>query len=285
MFTLSPSGLLTNVNLDYERYGDSDPTFISRYLIFSGLLDAYKHHHNAAKLKVLDAGGSGSILADFSDADVTILDILPNKYKAKQYVRGNVLTMPFSSESFDVVVSSDVLEHIDEKDRPLFLKECARVSKDLVLIAAPFNLDGVRPAEISANEFYKKMTGANHPWLMEHLAAELPNLRDAIHTLEYTGLNSGFFTHTALDNWQLVTRTGFLLSIHKQYPEFTNKIKQLNSYYLKNLMAKDFSKNGYRTFVIASKRHEVDIQSVKDIANPLNGEIYTMMTDAILELI
>lgn len=285
MFTLSPSGLLPNNRFDFSRFGDVDPTFISRYLIQASILDAYQKHQSNKKLKVLDVGGAGSIIAEFIDIDLTILDILPNDGNLKKYVRATALNMPFPNKSFDAVISCDVLEHIAQDDQTKFLQESARVTRDLLVLAAPFNLKGIRDAEISANEYYRKITGKNHRWLMEHLRSELPSLQKTKLILDKSGLQSEHFSHTALDNWQLVTRTGFLLGEKKQHTKFLDCIRQINQYYLDNIMPKDFSTSGYRSFIVASRRHDIDIKSEPDIFNPEHANIFTFLTDAMLPLL
>lgn len=285
MFTLSPSGLLARDRINSSEYSSFDPTYISRYLIQAGILEAYQLHQGAKKLKVLDVGGAGSILSEFIDIDLTILDMLPNEHKAKNYVKGDALAMPFADKSFDVVVSCDVIEHIPKDSRSAFLKESARATKDLLIVAAPFNLKGVRDAEVSANNFYKEMTGQDHRWLLEHLVDELPNIKQAALTLEKVGLNTAYFSNTALDNWQLVTRVGFLLSHVDGKSAFAHDLRKLNEYYLDNLMQQDFSTTGYRSFLVASKKHEVDIKSEKDAYNPKLVEVFSLITNAILRLL
>lgn len=285
MFTLSPSGLLNNHSVDFSIYRGVDPTFLSRYILQASILKAYQLHQGIDKLKILDVGGSGSIIEQFIDVDLTIIDILPNVAKTRNYVQGSALSMPFADSQFDAIISCDVLEHIPKDDRPAFLKESARVSKDLVIVAAPFNLKGVRDAEIEANEYYKKMTGVDHRWLLEHLLDELPGLQKARLVLEKAGLNSSHFSHTSLDNWQLVTRAGFLLAQKDIYPEFTDNMEELIKYYLKEIMPHDFSKFGYRSFLIASKKHEIDIKSEPDVYQPQLTAIYTMLTNSILSLL
>lgn len=286
MFTLSPSGLLQSNPADAEKHKGVDPTFISRYLLQAAIIEAYRMHHGTGRrFKVLDVGGSGSLLADFADIDLTIIDILPNDTKQKNYVQGSALAMPFADKQFDAVVSCDVLEHIPNQDRGKFLQESARVTKDLLILAAPFNLQGVREAEIAANGYYKAMTGEDHRWLLEHLQDELPHLRQAELTLEREKLNVAHFSHTALNNWQLVTRAGFLLAQEERYPQFAEHIRQFNKYYLQHIMPTDFSANGYRTFIVGSKRHEVDIKSEPDVYNTQQLDIYSLLTDSILALL
>lgn len=285
MLTFSPSGLLNKSKVDIDQYTLHDPTYVSRYLLLAGVLETYRHHNGSKKLKVLEVGGSGSILDKFVDIDLTILDIIPNTDKAANYIQGDALKMPFADASFDAVISCDVLEHIPEADREMFLKESARTTKDLMVTAAPFNLSGVRDAEISANDFYKQMTGRDHRWLLEHLLADLPNLKHAEGVLEKQELQVGTFSNTRLDYWQLVTRVGFLLSAQGERVDFVDCLRRINKYYLENIMQSDFSKNGYRTFIIASKKHEIDVKSELPRDNRELDNLFLPLTDSILALL
>lgn len=288
MFTLSPSGLLARKKVRSQDYVGYDPTFISRYIMQAAVLETYQQHMGIKRLKVLDVGGSGSIITQFIDVDLTILDILPNRQKLPNYIRGSALEMPLPDNSFDVVISCDVLEHIPKESRKKFLMESARVTRDLLITAAPFDLEGVRAAEISANDFYKKLTGKDHIWLLEHLQDALPDIHEAHHALRSSGMHVGHFSHTSLQNWQLVTRAGFFLEqerLDDKDPDFVEHIRALNSHYLDHLMAYDFSETGYRTFLLASKQHELDIKREKDVFDPLLTPIYQSLTDAILPLL
>lgn len=285
MLTISPNNLFGNSKIDIDQYTLLDPTYVSRYLLLAGILEAYKYHNGGKKIKVLEVGGSGSILERFVDIDLTIMDILPNVGKIKNYIRGDALKMPFADATFDAVLSCDVLEHIPEANREMFLKESTRVTKDLMVVAAPYNLSGVREAEISANNYYKKMTGRDHRWLLEHLMGDLPDLKRAEHILEKQLLHVGTFSNTSLDNWQLVTRTGFLLSTQGGRTNFVDYLRQINKYYLETMMKSDFSKNGYRTFLVASKKHEIDIKTEQSPDNLELTNLYSLLTDSMLELL
>lgn len=285
MLTLSPSGLLSKRLEDIDKYSLLDPTYVSRYILQAGIVDAYKHHHGTKKLKVLDVGGFGSILQQFIDVDLTVIDVLPNTENVPNYIQGSALSMPFADNSFDIVMSCDVLEHIPKEDRTTFLKESARVTKDMVIVAAPFNLPGVREHEIAANNFYKNMQGEDHRWLLEHLLDELPNLQEAELTLGKQGLEVDHFSHTSLNYWQLVTRVGFLLAHNADKAELVNCLKDINRYYLEKIMRNDFSKNGYRTFIVASKKHSVDIKDEPDVYDEHTATIFTLLTESISALL
>ena len=283
--TISVGESLRKEKINYDDFNNADPTYISRYLLISVILKAYQQLTGTKELNILDVGGAGSILNKFIDADITIIDVLPNEANNPKYIQGSALLMPFADSSFDVVISCDVLEHISKTDRPAFLKESVRVTKDFMITAAPFNLKGVRDAEISANNFYKNMTGEDHRWLFEHLLDELPNLEQALTILKQAGLNVAHFSHTSLDYWQLVTRAGFFYAQEPLHPEFVESIKELNRYYLDHIMPKDFSSNGYRSFVLASKRQNLSIGTEPDIYNPESEVVFSMLSDAILKLL
>ena len=285
MLTLSPSGLLSSRIIDIDKYVDLDPTYISRYLILAGIIDSYRYHKSDQKLKILEVGGSGSILSHFIDTDLTIIDILPNRDKLANYIQGSALAMPFADKSYDMVISSDVLEHIPNDDRTAFLKELSRVTKDIVVVAAPFNLPGVRSAEISANNFYKDMIGEDHRWLAEHLVDELPNLNQTKSILENKGMETGHFCHTTLYYWQLITRTGFILAHYGGKKDFVEKIRSINRHYMEKIMSEDFSSIGYRTFIIASKKHEIDIKLDDEKDRASDVEILDLLTEAIATLL
>ena len=93
---------------------------------------------------ILDVGGGTGIMAQFlpdfidrknyynSDVSSEML-----KYSRYQNVLAAAETLPFSDSSFDYVISSDVLEHVNDKTRAL--SECYRVLKPggLFLLSTP----------------------------------------------------------------------------------------------------------------------------------------------------
>lgn len=289
MFTLNPSGLLNKITdplIDFDNYSNYDPTFISRYIVQASLIKAYMDYLKLDNLKVLDVGGSGSIIKDFVDIDLHILDVKPNKDNENNYTEGDALNMPFEDNEFDLIISCDVLEHIKNEDRKQFIKECTRVTKDVLVIAAPFNLTGVRLAEISANRFYKNMTGQDHIWLQEHLADELPEIEQTKKTLTEAGFRNDHFSHTSLGYWQLLTRINFIMGEagHKQ-KSLIDDIKAINDFYLTNIMINDFSRTGYRSFIVSSKKDQVNVIKIQDKFDPYLENIFSLLTEAIQGLV
>ncbi len=86
---------------------------------------------------ILDAGcGTGGMLAECSDYNAFGLDISDEAIKfckvrkLKNVSRGSICDMPFEENSFDVVISLDVLYHLDVSDDSEALKEFHRVLSD-----------------------------------------------------------------------------------------------------------------------------------------------------------
>jgi SAM-dependent methyltransferase len=80
------------------------------------------------------------------------------------------LNLPFKSNSFDTVVSTDVLEHIPPKKRSLFIKELVRVSRKRIILTFPFEHVDVQSV------FCKILPNFLIPnWLSEHDLYGLPS--------------------------------------------------------------------------------------------------------------
>ncbi len=63
---------------------------------------------------------------------------LETEYQGLKFVQGNALNMPFEDNSFDLVFSSAVLEHVGSfENQCKFINECLRVSKKYVFLTTP----------------------------------------------------------------------------------------------------------------------------------------------------
>ncbi|MDR3076114.1 MAG: class I SAM-dependent methyltransferase [Synergistaceae bacterium] len=70
-----------------------------------------------------------------SDQDASWME---NKFNGLKFVKGDALNMPFENNSFDLVFSSAVIEHVGNiAHQTDFVKECYRVSKKYVFITTP----------------------------------------------------------------------------------------------------------------------------------------------------
>jgi ubiquinone/menaquinone biosynthesis C-methylase UbiE len=58
---------------------------------------------------------------------------------ADEVTRSDITELPFENEKFDCVSCLEVLEHLNQRDFPLAIREIARVAKKHILIGVPFN--------------------------------------------------------------------------------------------------------------------------------------------------
>jgi 2-polyprenyl-3-methyl-5-hydroxy-6-metoxy-1,4-benzoquinol methylase len=83
-------------------------------------------------LRIIDIGcGNGWLTADLSRfGSATGLDLYVGEARMRHpklpFVEGDILTVDLD-QKFDVVVSSEVIEHLLVDDQPLFVQECAKL--------------------------------------------------------------------------------------------------------------------------------------------------------------
>lgn len=140
MFPQRLKNLLTNKMLDSFVQGES---FINRSL------HTYSNIYDGKKLKVLDVGcGDGeitkSIVKNVPNVELYGIDIVKCKNKSVKFKKCDLENekFPFDANTFDVVYSNQVIEHILDKDR--FLEECRRIlKKGSLFLAATENISSL----------------------------------------------------------------------------------------------------------------------------------------------
>ena len=148
-----------------------EPTFVIRYWLVAEIISMLtdgKYDTN----KILDVGGNGSLLPEFLNKKIDILDLPDNDYE--NYIQASALDMPFKDNAYDVVTSCDVYEHIPKEDRDRFIEELLRVGKDYIVLCGPMHKPESAKIERRTNDFFKDIFGREHPWLEEHINYGLP---------------------------------------------------------------------------------------------------------------
>ncbi len=129
----------------YDKYGTRNP--IARALMDGFLDGAGALYRRARPQSVLEVGCGEGHLAQallemgprperFEITDVDIAQVpadLPSPLVARQ---ADVYALPYASNSFDLVVCCEVLEHLE--DPSAGLAEVARVARDFVLLSTPW---------------------------------------------------------------------------------------------------------------------------------------------------
>lgn len=171
------------------------------------------------KVTVLDVGGYRGLLHLFLDKDkyqITTLDMYD--VKKKNYVKGDALEQPFDDKHFDIAVSFEVLEHIKGKDRKRFLQEALRVSKNGLLLTAPFSGESneVGDSEKRANEIWRKIHRTDHPWLHEHIEYGIPVAGEIETIIGKLKMKFEKVGNNNLIDWELMQSSTFLKTMYKQ---------------------------------------------------------------------
>lgn len=161
---------------------------------------------SGSKLRVLDVGGYEGKLAQFlpESATCTILDKLPRpEHETGEYVEGDAQKIPFSDRSFDLVVASDMLEHVDKPFRAPIIREMLRVSKNHLIIGVPCKSALLEKAEAYLCEQFQSITGSEHPFLKEHRDYGLPEESRIEEMLRKEGVNYTMIREGNLMNWYI----------------------------------------------------------------------------------
>ncbi|MEM7331963.1 MAG: class I SAM-dependent methyltransferase [Chloroflexota bacterium] len=139
-----------------------------RHQVISQLLEQQFGHKK--EIVVLDVGGRIELLARF--LPYKIISVNPDGTGA---VWGDGMALPFGENAFDAVVNIDTLEHLPEPNRLPFIQECLRVSRSVVLVAAPFGNEGHIALEKQLNDLHEAVMGKPHHYLGEHVENGLPS--------------------------------------------------------------------------------------------------------------
>lgn len=118
---------------------------------------------------VLDVGGRTGLLSRFTTYDVTALNV-----DDSGDVQYGGRAIPFRDDQFSAVVSIDTLEHLPKGERHGFLRECLRVTRRYLVVAAPFGSPNHVACERTLNELYRRVHGRAHVYLDEHVKYGLP---------------------------------------------------------------------------------------------------------------
>lgn len=140
--------------------------------------DVFERHKIIAeniddKATVLDVGGGLDALDQFINNGNKI--VVSNLKSGD--IKADGRNLPFDDNSFDIVTSIDVLEHVPATDRKRFIYECLRVASKKVIISTPLGNKGHIQAEKDLLVFLKKK-GFKSAYLEEHVKRGLPTLKE-----------------------------------------------------------------------------------------------------------
>jgi hypothetical protein len=224
---------------------------LQRYRLAADLIEDLREKK---PLAILDAGSHQGFLKSFLPHD-SIYNLDRSYFPGRNFIQGDVLTLPFPDDALDISLALDILEHIPAHSRLSFVGELLRVSDDIVIIGAPFAGREVAEAEKLALEFCVKMTGEEHEFLAQHLEEGLPDLKQVTGWAESRGLQSAVVPNGYLYHWLLMICFNFYLAQLKDPWEF---IFAVNRFYFNRFYREDNREPAYRHFVVISKDRFLD---------------------------
>lgn len=218
------------------------------------------------RLSILDVGGGeGHLRAFFPAARVVVLE--PEEAPGTA-IRGDARQIPLRADSIDVVVCSDVLEHIPREDRPAAIRELARVARSVVLVGVPCWSEDVERAERIVSTFRRLLLGEEHPCLQEHRLFGLPRTEELLNILEGIGLPYRILPNGYLTEW-------LAMKLLKQYlmalPENAALLEEVSRFWNRTRYGTANREPAYRKVIVLLKRgHAEGLNSLATLADDPN---------------
>ncbi len=244
-----------------ELFGLS-PDGYSRFFIMTYIL-GYIFRDSNERVNVLDVGGASVFMEQAIESShlkikLHIVDTLPKPKGIKSdYSMGDGTRLPFEDNSFEAVISTDTLEHIDEDKKILFIKEAIRVSRHYVIIAAPFKTTGVDIAEQKVNDLNRYLFGHGQEWLEEHFLKGKPDLQEIGRFISDAGYEYETIGTNNLYTWLLSTQINLL---EAKIGLGLGPHLKANRLYAQNILdGGELDQPSYRTFLKINKTNQEKI--------------------------
>ena len=103
-------------------------------------------------------------------------------HRLKNQIIADGTHLPFTDEAFNVTISSDVLEHINTKNRETFLQELLRCTKNGTILTYS-KIHTANPQQ-SAIRIFEKLSRNTPEWYTEHNRNNLVETQKVITTLQ-----------------------------------------------------------------------------------------------------
>ncbi len=224
-----------------------------RYAAAAQIADEIRAYLERPRLRVLDVGGFSRTqrghsilpLAHFLPKDLVVaVDLVAEPIPG--YALASGLSLPFGYRAFDLAVSCDTLEHILPSCRATFLDELLRVTKDFLILIAPFDSELNRQAERTLHDYLTAKGMTSQP-LEEHLERGLPSLDSLRTQLAGRGLVALDLPDGYLPHWLAMMLTTLTL---KRPPSFQ---QALNRYYNRYFAPYDRREPAYRHVLLVAQ--------------------------------
>ncbi|MFC7679253.1 HAD hydrolase-like protein [Paenibacillus sp. GCM10028914] len=259
-----------------------------KYTVLCDFINSFRKNNES--YRILEVGGRGSWLHQLLPND-TVYCLDTQHLEMENFILGDATKMDFENNSFDFVVSADVLEHIEGSKRQSFIKEHLRCAKIGALIIAPFKSELAKIEEGNIKNNYLKLSaGEEYKWLVEHEEFGLPDQEKIVDflDLEHFQYEVNYFGWSPLWNFML-NISHHIVYFNWKYGEVYKKFNELNRYFNLELSQYDCSpikEQNYRFAIKLYKNHQTYVSLSKNIYeapvniwSELSHKIWSVMTE------
>ena len=213
-------------------------------------------------LKVLEVGGalSSALHHLSSNHQIWITDSVSAK---DIHLQSNGLSLPFQPKTFDAVVSTDVLEHVPQKDRQRFIQELQRITGGILILGFPQHSTESKLAEEILSAWIRETSGSDYSFLEEHHTYGLPDVAEVRAILNKNPGKLLEACNANVHSWLPLMMSYFAIEKHE---EFKESIKVLNELFNEKYERMSHASPGYRTFFVwfsPISQHETSFHAVK----------------------
>lgn len=159
------------------------PQIAMRYLPVVDYINS-KFRIQNSELKILEVGSGGLGIAPYLKMSMTGVDkeFEPPFHPMLKRVSGDATKLIFLNNSFDVVISMDMLEHLPKSLRQKAISEMVRVAQSAVVIGVPCgNVSALHDQWVQ--DSYKRQHGREFPFASEQLGFGLPEKEEIVQYL------------------------------------------------------------------------------------------------------
>jgi len=155
-----------------KYYWRQHPDAALRYLPVVSVIKNLKLEES--RILEIGSGSLGIIPYLKRPVDGLDIDFSGPKTKLLNKIKGSAWELPFKKNSYDTVLSVDVIEHLPKEKRDQSLRESLRVAKKLVVIVVPIGKES-EAQDLNLYEYWEKIfKNKDNLFLREHTENKLP---------------------------------------------------------------------------------------------------------------
>lgn len=180
-------------------------------------------------LAILEVGAGSGGITEFLNHPVTGVDIAFARTAERTtpfltQVEASADELPFADASYDIVLSLEMLEHVEKDKRAAVLREMVRVLRPggRMIVSFPSDETAIT-LDVWLNAAYRRKSGRDHPWASEHLACGVPVLTEVVALVEAIGRPELRVT-TQRHMWAPVHRTVHGLYTARRFSKLTRPL-------------------------------------------------------------